>query len=103
MYARIGTFEVDSTQLDAAIEHFRISAVKAFSVHEGFLGYQAYVDRERGHIVGISRWTSREALEASNESAHVILSRANELGAVIVGEPQILEEAFDAKPVHIQA
>ena len=103
MYARIGTFEVDPTQFDVAIEHFRVNAVKGFSVHEGFLGYQAYADRERGHIVGISRWTSREALEASNESARVILSRANELGADIVGEPQVLEEAFDAKPIHIQA
>ena len=103
MYARIGTFEVEHIQLNVAIEHFRINAVKAFSAHEGFLGYQAYIDRELGRIVGISRWTSREALESSSESARWVLSRANELGAVIVGEPQILEEAFDEKAVHIQA
>ena len=100
MYARIGTFEIEPAKLDVASENFRINAAKAFSALEGFLGYQAYIDRERGLIVGISRWTSREALEASSESALGFLNRANELGAVIVGEPQVLEEAFDDEPAH---
>ena len=99
MYARIGTFKIDPAQLDVAVKHFRVNAVKAFSSHEGFLGYQAYVDQELGLIVGISRWACREALEASSESAREVLSRANELGAVIVGEPSILEEAFDEQAV----
>ena len=103
MYARIGTFKVNPAQLGAAVEHFRINAVEAFSSHDGFLGYQAYVDKKGGRIVGISRWTSREALEASGESARRILQRANELGAVIDGEPQVLEEAFDEKSTLAQA
>lgn len=50
-------------------------------------------------MVGISRWTTRAHLEASSQSTHRVLIRAFELGARIVGEPQILEEAFDAKMV----
>ncbi len=101
MYARIGTFQVDAENLLPAIEYFKTNTIRAFSVHEGFLGYQAYINRDRGQIVGISHWKSREALEASQESASRFLKQANELGAHIIGEPQVLEEAFDEKMLNI--
>ena len=99
MFARIGIFDVSPDKLESVVEHFRIEAVRAFSKHEGFLGYQSFVDRERGRMVGISRWASRARLEASAESARSVLAKALDLGAVIVGEPQVFEEAFDAVPV----
>ena len=102
MFARIGTFDVSPDRLDSVVEHFRVEAVRAFSKHEGFLGYQSFVDRERGRIVGISRWISRACLDDSAGSARGVLARALELGAVIVGEPQILEEAFDATPLRAE-
>ena len=43
MYARIGTFQVDAENLLPAIEYFKTNTIRAFSVHEGFLGYQAYI------------------------------------------------------------
>ncbi len=97
MYARIGTFEIPPSKLQIAVEFFRRFAVPAFSKSEGFLGYQCFVDIERGLIVGISQWTTRAALESSIGTAQEVLKRAAELGASIRGEPQILEQAFDEK------
>jgi quinol monooxygenase YgiN len=99
MFVRIGTFDVPPQNIGAVVEHFRTEAVRAFSGYRGFLGYQSFVDRDLGRMVGISRWTSRAELEASAEAARNILAGAKELGASVVGEPQILEEAFDAAPV----
>jgi len=97
MHARIGTFEVSPQRLDDAVAFFRDRVAAAFSAHDGFLGYQGYLDRERNRFVGISLWTTRSALEASSETARRALREAADLGAVIVGEPQVLELAFDAR------
>jgi len=97
MYVRIATFLVDPRQLDAAVEYFRVETIRVFSAYDGFLGYQAFVDRGRGRIVGMSRWRSLAALEASGESGRAVIQGAARLGAAIVGEPQILEQAFDEK------
>ena len=99
MFARIGVFEVSPDKLDSVVEHFRLEAVRAFSNHEGFLGYQSFVDRKRGRMMGISRWTSRAHLDDSAESARSVIAGAFALGAVMVGEPQVFEEAFDAAPL----
>jgi quinol monooxygenase YgiN len=98
MYVRIGTFEVSPRQIDAVAEHLRVHAIHAFSGHQGFLGYQAFADRERGRIVGISRWNSRAALEASDVSARQVVTQLAQLGAVLASLPQILEQVFDAEP-----
>jgi quinol monooxygenase YgiN len=98
MHARIGTFDVPPQRMDEALVFFRERIVSAFSAHDGFLGYRAYVDRERGRLVGISLWTTRSALDASRETARGVLSEATHLGAVTVAEPEILELAFDARP-----
>jgi quinol monooxygenase YgiN len=97
VYVRIGTFEVPPQQLDAVIAFFSTRAAADFSTHEGFLGYIGYVDRARGRFVGISQWSSLAALEASGDTAAGILRDAAALGAVIVGERQILELAFDSR------
>ena len=98
MFARIGTFDVPPAKIDTVTAYFRDEAVPAFSKHEGFLGYQAYVNRAKGRIVGISLWTTRAALEASAETARPLLAHAAALGAALIGDPQILEQAFDAPP-----
>jgi quinol monooxygenase YgiN len=98
MHARIGTFEMAPERLPAVVAFFRDQVVPAFSEHEGFVGYQAYVDRERGRIVGISLWTARAALEASAPTARRALAQAAALGAAVQGEPQVLELGFDVRP-----
>jgi quinol monooxygenase YgiN len=97
MHARIGTFDVVPGRVNDVVAFLRDGAVTAFSAHEGFLGYQAYADPDGGRIVGISLWTTRAALDASGETARRALREAAALGAVLVGEPQILELAFDSR------
>jgi quinol monooxygenase YgiN len=99
MHVRIATFDVTPMQLEAVAEHFRVGAIGAFSTRDGFLGYQGFVDRDRGRMVGISRWQSLDALEASSEPGREIIEGAVALGAVMVGEPQILELTFDVERV----
>jgi len=97
MYARIGTFDVSPENLDELTTLFHAQVVPAFSEHSGFIGYQAFVDRERGRFVGISLWRTRSELEGSVATAQRALNSASNIGAVTVGEPQILEMAFDAR------
>ena len=97
MYARIGTFDAAPSRLEEVVSLFRGPIFHEFSRHSGFMGYQAYVDRARGRFVGLSLWATRADLEASSETATKARQRAAELGAVTVGEPQIVELAFDAQ------
>jgi quinol monooxygenase YgiN len=97
VFARIGTFEMSPLNLDKVAELLRDQVVPAFSQHDGFLGYQAYVDREHGRLIGISLWTTRSTLAASAETGRDAVSKAAELGAVVVGDMQILELAFDVR------
>ena len=97
MYARIGTFEAPPQRLNEVVAFFRDRVVSAFHEHEGFLGYQAYVDRDRGRIVGISLWATRSALDASAQTARCARGEAADLGAVTMGEPEIMELAFDSR------
>lgn len=98
MFARIGTFEMSPASLDEVAALLRDQVVPAFSKQDGFLGYQAYLDRERGRLIGISLWTTRSALEASAATGRQAISKAAELGAVVVGTMQIVERAFDVSP-----
>jgi quinol monooxygenase YgiN len=98
MHARIGTFEMPPLNVDEVVALLRDQVVLAFSKHDGFLGYQAYVDRGRGRIVGISLWTTRSTLEASAETGRYAVAKIAEFGAIAVGEMQILELAFDSSP-----
>lgn len=97
MHARVGTFEVNPNDLDKVIELFRGPVFEAFSRHRGFIGYQSYVDRDLGRMVGLSLWASLSDLQASAETARHAREQAAALGAAAVGEPQVLELAFDAR------
>lgn len=98
MHARMGTFEVQPSNVDEVAKALEGEVVRAFSRHEGFLGYQAYVDREKGRVIGISLWTTRAALEASAETGRQVVGMVAKLGAAVFGDMQILELAFDARP-----
>ena len=97
MHARVGTFDMPPSNLDEVAALLRDQVVSAFSDHDGFLGYQAYVDRERGRLVGISLWTTRAALEASGATGRQAVGKMAEFGATLAGEMQILELAFEAR------
>ena len=97
MHVRIGTFDAPPERLEELIELFRTRAFQRFSALEGFIGYSAHVDRRLGRFVGTSMWTSRDALDASGDAARLAREEAEALGARWIGEPQILECAFEKR------
>lgn len=98
MHARMGTFEVQQANLDEVLATLQNQVVSAFSKHNGFLGYQAYVDRERSRIVEVSLWATHKDLETSAETGRYAVGLVAKLGAAVVGDMQILKSAFDARP-----
>jgi quinol monooxygenase YgiN len=97
MYVRIGTFDAPPAQRERLLALFRGPVFDAFSRLDGFVGYDAYVDPTSGRFVGISKWVSREALLASGETGRHARQQAEALGARWIGEPQILEAAFQQR------
>lgn len=95
MFARIAIFEVAPASTDQVAAYFREYAVQQFLACKGFLGYQCLHDFRAGKLVGISRWSALNDLQASASIAAQVLAGAKALGAVQIGEPQILEELFD--------
>jgi quinol monooxygenase YgiN len=95
IHVRIGAFEARAECLDEVLAFFRETVVPRFLQSEGFLGYQAFFDRARGRLVGISWWATRAVLEASTATAQWALREAEALGATPLGEPQIMEVGFD--------
>lgn len=96
-FARIGIFEADGEPLEPIVELFRDRITPLFEAIDGFLGYQAFVEDDGRRYVGISYWTTPEALEASAEVARVARDAAAQLGAVVIGAPIIVREEFDTR------
>ena len=96
-FARIGIFEAPADRLPEVVGLFRDRVTPAFAAHGGFLGYQAFTEVDAGRYVGISYWTSLEALEASSSTARDAREAAAGLGARTIGEPIIAGEQFDTR------
>lgn len=96
-FARIGIFETGGAPTGPIVELFRVAITARFAALEGFLGYQAFVEEAGRRYVGISYWTSIAALEASDDVAREAREDAAALGARVVGEPIIVEQAFDTR------
>ena len=96
-FARIGIFEADGRPLAPVVELFRDCITPMFEALDGFLGYQAFVEDDGRRYVGISYWTSLEALEASADVARSAREAAEGLGAAVVGTPIIVHEEFDTR------
>jgi len=96
-WARIGTFEVEQSSADQVVAFFKDEVTPLFAESPGFLGYQAFMDRESGRYAGISYWETRTHLEGSAQSAKFALEKAASLGAVVIGSPAIAREEFDIR------
>jgi heme-degrading monooxygenase HmoA len=68
MYARIVTVSAKMDKLDELIGVYRDSIVPAAAQQKGFLGARLFVDRATGKGVSVTRWQSKEDLEAGEAS-----------------------------------
>lgn len=96
-FARIGVFKIEGEQVAEIIALFRDRVTPMFAAHEGFLGYQAFVDQSARRYIGISYWCSLAALEASATAALRAREEAAALGARALYEPMITREEFDTR------
>jgi quinol monooxygenase YgiN len=70
MYARIVTVHAKLDKLDELIGIFRDSIVPAAKQQKGFLGARLFTDRASGKGVAVTRWQSKEELEAGETSGY---------------------------------
>ncbi len=70
MYARIVTVHAKLDKLDELIGIFRDSIVPAAKQQKGFLGARLFTDRATGKGVAVTRWQSKEELEAGETSGY---------------------------------
>lgn len=70
MYARIVTVQVQVDKLDQVIQMYRDSIVPAAKQQKGFLGARLFTDHATGKGVSVTRWQTREDLEAGEASGY---------------------------------
>ncbi len=70
MYARITTVQAQPDKLDELIALFRDSIMPAAKQQKGFLGARLFTDRATGKGVAVTRWQTREDLEAGEASGY---------------------------------
>ncbi len=70
MYARIVTVHAKLDKLDELIAIFRDSIVPAAKQQKGFIGARLFTDRATGKGVAVTRWQSKEDIEAGEASGY---------------------------------
>lgn len=69
---RVSMLDVAASDIDAAIDAFRISTLPALEAMTGFCAAMLSVDRERGRAVAVTTWQDRDALRAGTERANAL-------------------------------
>jgi hypothetical protein len=72
VFARVTTYQGPPDRLDEGIRIFREQVVPWLRDSTGFRGWVALVDRENGTGIGISFWSTREAMEDKDASGAVL-------------------------------
>jgi len=70
MYARVSTFEGVADHIDEEVRVAREEFIPAAQKSGGFEGMYVLVDHESGRSVTVTFWSSREAMQASEEKAN---------------------------------
>jgi quinol monooxygenase YgiN len=70
MYARIVTVHARTDKLDEIIAIYKDSIVPAAKQQKGFVGARLFIDRVSGKGVSVTRWQSKEDLEAGEASGY---------------------------------
>jgi heme-degrading monooxygenase HmoA len=68
MYARVAAVHVQREKLDEAIKIYREDVVTALRDVPGFEGVELLVNRDTGHGISITRWTT-EADQVASEAS----------------------------------
>ena len=67
MYARVTTVEASPARLDDATHFFRERVLPQLQQMDGFKGFVALGDRQRGKLLGVALWESEEVMQPTEE------------------------------------
>ncbi len=96
MYARVTTLEGPPDRMDDAARHVQEQVVPQLQQMDGFKGFVALGDRQRGKLLGVAFWESEEALRATEEAVSGIRSGAAEAtGGSVSGVEQYEVHVFE--------
>ena len=70
MYARVTTFQIDPSRLDAVLEVSRGSILPAMKEQQGFKGILTLLDRPAGRATSITLWETEADIHASESSGY---------------------------------
>jgi heme-degrading monooxygenase HmoA len=70
MHARIVIVQSQPDKLDEVIKIYRDSVVPAAKQQKGFLGARLFTDRATGKGISVTRWQTKEDLEAGETSGY---------------------------------
>jgi quinol monooxygenase YgiN len=96
MYARIVTVHAHPDKLDELIAIFRDSIVPAAKQQKGFIGARLFTDRASGKGIAVTRWQSKEELEAGETSGYY-QEQIGKIAAFVTAPPtrEIFEISVD--------
>src|SRR4028118_116744 len=67
MHARVTTIQGSPDKMDDATSHIQEQTLAQLRKMEGFKGFVALGDRQRGKVTGVAFWESEEALRATED------------------------------------
>jgi hypothetical protein len=67
MYARVTTVEASPAKFDAATHFLREQLLPQLQQMDGFKGFVALGDPQRGELLGVALWESEEAMQPTEE------------------------------------
>ena len=67
MYAQVTTVETSPARFDAATHFFREQLLPQLKHMDGFKGFVALSDRQRGKLLGVVLWESEEVTHSTEE------------------------------------
>jgi hypothetical protein len=67
MYARVTSVEASPAKLDTVTHFFRQQVLPQLQQMDGFKGFVALGDRQRGKLLGVALWESEEVMQPTKE------------------------------------
>jgi hypothetical protein len=67
MYARVTTVEASPARLDATTHFFQEQVLPRLEQMDGFKGFIALGDPQRGKLLGVALWESKEVMQPTEE------------------------------------
>jgi hypothetical protein len=67
LYARVTTVEASPAKLDATTHFFREQVLPQLQQMDGFKGFVALGDQQRGKLLSVAIWESEEVMQSTEE------------------------------------